>query len=183
MESVVFGPFSLIATERRLERSGAPVQIGSRAFDILIALVERAGAVVTKSELLARAWPELNVEETNLRTNIAGLRKALGEGENGARYIANVAGRGYCFVGRIVRRSVPGQRVLIARSSPPAVESLDARLVEQLLASHHFSTALQAAVEAALRQVLDAAADDDRAIAPCPARTSLKACERPPQPG
>jgi predicted ATPase/DNA-binding winged helix-turn-helix (wHTH) protein len=76
----------------------APVRIGSRALDILIALVERAGDLVTKEELLASAWPTTSVDEANLRVHIAGLRKLLGHGQAGARYIVNVTGRGYCFL-------------------------------------------------------------------------------------
>ena len=71
----------------------------SRArLDTLIALVERAGEVVTQRELISRVWPDVTVEEANLRVHIASLRKALGDEREGARYIATVPGRGYCFV-------------------------------------------------------------------------------------
>jgi predicted ATPase/DNA-binding winged helix-turn-helix (wHTH) protein len=93
-----FGSFSLQAAERRLLRAGEPVEIGSRALDILIALVERAGEVVGKKGLIARVWPDVIVEEGNLRVHVAALRKVLGDGIDGARYIANVPGRGYSFV-------------------------------------------------------------------------------------
>lgn len=93
-----FGPFYLHAAERRLLRAGESVDIGSRALDILIALVERAGEVIGKKGLVARVWPDVIVEESSLRVHIAALRKALGDGVDGARYIANVPGRGYSFV-------------------------------------------------------------------------------------
>src|SRR5258708_2507713 len=102
-----FGPFCLSASERVLEKDGVPVRIGSRALDILIALVERPTEVVTKKELFARVWPDLVVDEGNLRYHVSALRKALGEGRSGGRYVANVSGRGYCFVAPISRAANP----------------------------------------------------------------------------
>src|SRR5262249_39789958 len=89
---VSFGPFSLLA------REGAPVELGARSLDILMVLASSPNEVVSKRELLARVWPGVTVEEGSLRFHIAGLRKALGDGKNGARYITTLAGRGYCFV-------------------------------------------------------------------------------------
>ena len=106
LEAFQFGPFRLIVSERLLLKENEPVAVGSRALDILIALVERAGEVVSHRELVKRVWPDVIVEETSLRVHIAGLRKALGDGRDGARYVTNVPGRGYCFV-RSVRRSAP----------------------------------------------------------------------------
>jgi DNA-binding winged helix-turn-helix (wHTH) protein len=80
-----------------------PVKLGSRALDILWLLVSRAGDVVSKNELLAHAWPGLIVEEINLRVHIAEVRKALGDGKEGARYITNIPSRGYCFVAPVQR--------------------------------------------------------------------------------
>lgn len=103
MEGIVaFGPFRLAMRERRLERDGQPVKLGSRALDILRALVERAPEVVGIGELMRRAWPDTVVEENNLRVHIASLRKALGEG-----HVSNVPGRGYCFVAPIARAPAP----------------------------------------------------------------------------
>ncbi len=106
-----FGPFSLFATERLLEKGGEPIPLGGRAFDILIALAERAGEVVTHKELISTVWPDVTVEEANLRFQMAALRKALGDGRDGARYISSIAGRGYCFVAPVTRstaaRTVP----------------------------------------------------------------------------
>jgi predicted ATPase/DNA-binding winged helix-turn-helix (wHTH) protein len=86
-----------------LEKDGVPVKLGSRALDILGLLVDRAGEVVPKGELLAHAWPGLVVEEISLRVHIVELRKALGDGKAGGRYITNLPSRGYCFVAPVQR--------------------------------------------------------------------------------
>ena len=101
-----FGPYHLSAAKRLLERDGVAVQLSSRALDILIALVERAGEVIGKDELIARAWPNLTVDESSLRVQIASLRRVLGDGRDGARYVTNVPGRGYCFVAPVTRSSI-----------------------------------------------------------------------------
>ena len=93
-----FGPFRLIAGERLLLRGDTPVELGARTLDTLIALVSRPNEIIGKRELMALIWPDVVVEEGSLRFHIAGLRKALGDGRDGARYIATLAGRGYCFV-------------------------------------------------------------------------------------
>jgi predicted ATPase/DNA-binding winged helix-turn-helix (wHTH) protein len=102
----IFGPFTLVAGERLLMKEGTSVELASRALDILIALVSRPNDIVSKRELLARVWPDVTVEEGSLRFHIAALRKALGDGKDGARYITTHAGRGYCFVAPI---SSPGR--------------------------------------------------------------------------
>jgi predicted ATPase/DNA-binding winged helix-turn-helix (wHTH) protein len=103
---VMFGPFKLFVTERLLKKGDEAVLIGGRALDVLITLVERAGEVISHKELIARVWPEITVERANLRVHIAALRKVLGDGLDGARYVSNVAGRGYCFVAAVVRYDV-----------------------------------------------------------------------------
>ena len=90
---ISFGPFSLIASERLLTKDGAPVELGARALDILIALASRPNEAVSKRDLLARVWPDVTVEEGSLRFHIVSLRKALGDGKDGARYITTLAGR------------------------------------------------------------------------------------------
>jgi DNA-binding winged helix-turn-helix (wHTH) protein len=102
-----FGPFSLLPAERLLKRADEPIPLGSRALDILIALTQRAGEVVSHKELVSSAWPHLTVQDANLRVHIAALRKALGDGLDGARYILNVAGRGYCFVAPVTSSTSP----------------------------------------------------------------------------
>jgi predicted ATPase/DNA-binding winged helix-turn-helix (wHTH) protein len=98
-----FGLFRLFAAERQLKKGDEPVQLGGRALDTLIALVERAGEVVSQKELISRVWPDVTVEEANLRVHIANLRKALGDGREDARYIVTVPGRGYSFVAPVTR--------------------------------------------------------------------------------
>jgi predicted ATPase/DNA-binding winged helix-turn-helix (wHTH) protein len=125
-----FGPFSLHDKTRLLEKDGVPVKLGSRALDILSLLVNRAGDVVPKNDLLAHAWPGLVVEEINLRVHIAELRKALGDGKEGARYVTNIPSRGYCFVAPVQRISAapPVVAVAVQTPSPMAAPVLPHRL-------------------------------------------------------
>ncbi len=106
-EVISFGPYRLIPAERLLLKEGEIVNVGNRALDILVALAETAGEVVSQNELIARAWPNVVVGEGSLRVTIAGLRKALGDGQDGVRYISSVTGRGYCFVAQIERSPIP----------------------------------------------------------------------------
>src|SRR6478735_3156975 len=96
--AISFGPFLLLVEERLLLEGDRPVRLGSRAFDILVFLIERAGEVVGKEELIARAWPQTFVEEANLKIQVSALRRALGDGQGGHRYVMTVPGRGYNFV-------------------------------------------------------------------------------------
>ena len=93
-----FGPFRFNPSRRRLMRDHQEVLLGTRAFDILQALVGSAGRSLTNKELIQFAWPGIHVEEANLRVHISSLRKTLGCGKDGVRYIENLVGRGYCFV-------------------------------------------------------------------------------------
>jgi predicted ATPase/DNA-binding winged helix-turn-helix (wHTH) protein len=103
-----FGPFRLHPGRRVLLEDGQPLRLGSRAFDLLVTLCERAGEVVSSTELLAAAWPNRVVEEGSVRVHIATLRKALGDGQHGRRYIANVPLRGYCLVAPVARLPAEG---------------------------------------------------------------------------
>src|SRR5581483_3436009 len=76
-QAFCFGPFRIVPRARLLERDGAQMSVGSRAFDLLCVLVSRPGDVISKSELMARVWPDLTVEESNLRFHIARLRRVL----------------------------------------------------------------------------------------------------------
>jgi non-specific serine/threonine protein kinase len=87
-----FGRFELQPDERRLLADGVPVHLGSHAFDLLLGLVERAGHLITKEELLARVWPRVIVEENSLQVQISALRKVVG-----AKAITTVSGQGYRF--------------------------------------------------------------------------------------
>jgi predicted ATPase/DNA-binding winged helix-turn-helix (wHTH) protein len=104
-EIFAFGSFRLIPVQRTLSEAGKALRLGSRAFDILVALVERAGETIAKEELIARAWPDTVVEEAALRVHVAVLRKALGDGAAGRRYIANFSGRGYAFIAPVTREN------------------------------------------------------------------------------
>lgn len=106
-ELFAFGSFRLSPAQRMLSEDGKPVRLGSRALDILVALIEHAGETISKDELIARAWPNTVVEEAALRVHVAALRKALGDGRAGNRYIANHPGRGYMFVAPVTRENVP----------------------------------------------------------------------------
>jgi DNA-binding winged helix-turn-helix (wHTH) protein len=96
-----FGPFRLLSTQFLLLEGDKPVPIGSRALEILIALLERRGKLVSKQELVARVWPNIFVEPISLRVHISALRRALRDGQNGTRFIINIRGRGYCFVSSV----------------------------------------------------------------------------------
>ncbi|USQ98120.1 ATP-binding protein [Caulobacter sp. RL271] len=130
--SFAFGPFVLNPEQQMLVEDETPVALGGRAFDLLTALVEQPGVVLSKSELLARGWPGLAVEEANLKVNIASLRRALGEKAGSLQYIATVIGRGYRFVAP-VRTSQPGRAVAERRpvggqsNLPPAIAGIVGR--------------------------------------------------------
>ncbi len=109
-----FGPFRLLPGQQLLLEEGTPVRIGSRALILLTALVENAGELVTKSALMARAWPEVVVDENNVKVHIAALRRALRDGQQGHRYLSTMNGRGYSFVAPV---EYSEQKVLSAPES------------------------------------------------------------------
>lgn len=103
-----FGPFVLFPERQSLMRNGVPVRLGTRALDLLTALIERPGELVSKHDLITRVWPTTHVDESNLKVTMTCLRKALA-GEDGCDpYIATVIGRGYRFVAPIVVTSANG---------------------------------------------------------------------------
>lgn len=112
-----FGPYVLMPARQLLLRDEAAVRIGCRAFDLLTALVERPGLVVTKRELIARAWPDTTVEDDNLKVNIAALRRTMGDDPDSPNYIATVTGRGYRFVAEVHLSGPPSA----AAEIPPMV--------------------------------------------------------------
>jgi predicted ATPase/DNA-binding winged helix-turn-helix (wHTH) protein len=85
-----------------LRRDGQVLPLGGRALDILIYLADRPGEVIAKQELIDHVWSDVTVEEGSLRVHVAAIRKALGDGQFGNRYIANIKARGYSFVGTVV---------------------------------------------------------------------------------
>jgi predicted ATPase/DNA-binding winged helix-turn-helix (wHTH) protein len=124
--AILFGPFRLLPRQRLLLEAGKPVHVGSRAIDLLIALVERPGELLSKNELISRAWPSTHVVEGNLKFQIAALRRALHDGQDGRRYLATSPGQGYQFVADVTVEDDAGPS--IAPSSPPTKHNLPARL-------------------------------------------------------
>ena len=103
--SVEFGRFRILPHRREVLAGGRPIKLGGRAFDVLMALIEANGVVISKDELIGHAWPGRVIEEGNLRAQIRALRAALGEPD----LIRTVAGRGYQFTGVVRRSSGRGQ--------------------------------------------------------------------------
>ena len=141
-ETAQFGSFILRPTARRLEKDGLPVNLGGRALDILIQLVNRAGEIVSHQELQDKVWQDVVVEPNSLRVQVAALRKVLGETEGGSHTIINISGRGYCFVAPVQRAfaqpprmptdseaALPKPRPLVGREQ--VVRNVIAYLVEK----------------------------------------------------
>ncbi|TFW56694.1 transcriptional regulator [Bradyrhizobium sp. MOS001] len=118
--ALAFGPFRLFPKLRTLEVNGAPLNIGARALDILTILAESAGEVISKEDLVAKAWGDVVVDESALRVHISALRKLLEKHSLGVRYIVNVSGRGYCFAAPIRRHPEQARLAIAFSSSIPA---------------------------------------------------------------
>ena len=103
---ISFGPFRLLPSQFLLLEGDTPVSLGSRALEILVALLERAGELVTKEELMNLVWPNVFVEPANLTVHISALRRVLRDGREGNRFIVNIPGRGYRFVASISMRAI-----------------------------------------------------------------------------
>ena len=99
--AICFGSFRLLVGQHLLLKANRPVRLGSRALEVLVALVKRAGDVVSKEELMARVWPNTFVDPANLTVHVSALRRVLGDGRDGNRFLINIPGRGYCFVAPI----------------------------------------------------------------------------------
>lgn len=119
--AITFGPFRLMPGEMLLLEDGSPVELGSRALDILIALARRPGELVGKDELIAAAWPDTKVDEANLRVQVAALRRVLRDGQKDRRYLLTIPGRGYRFVGLPAR---PKAEPAAEQPSSPARDRL-----------------------------------------------------------
>src|SRR5882757_4206517 len=117
--SVAFGPFRVLPHRRELLADGQPIKLGGRAFDMLMALIDARGEVVSKDALMARVWPGRIVAEKNLHTQISALRTALGVER---KLIHTVAGRGFQFTGEVrILSASPDERAGAGAVEPEAV--------------------------------------------------------------
>jgi DNA-binding winged helix-turn-helix (wHTH) protein len=128
-QSVAFGPFRLFPMQRLLTNCDQRVHLGSRAFDILVALLESPGTLVDNEELMARVWPKTFVGSANLAVHISALRRALGEGRRQNRYIINIPGRGYRFIAPITVEN------RITKDSASAVQHRERPMPTHLIAT------------------------------------------------
>src|SRR5579872_5327978 len=120
-----FDAFRVDPVRRLLLRDGEPLPVTPKALSILLILLERAGEVVEKSELIERIWQGAFVTEANLTQNVFSLRKCLGERANDNRYIVTVPGRGYIFAGEVRRfeRFATAEIPIVVIAEPAAVPS------------------------------------------------------------
>lgn len=141
-----FGPYRLTPQEHVLTRDGEIVPLAPKAIDLLVALVENSGHVLSKDELMKQVWPDTIVEEANLSHHMFSLRKALGEDYNGARYIETIPRRGYRFVASVteiqgepaellVREHIRSQIIIEEVTEPSDTSDMEVVAVEQAWAS------------------------------------------------
>ena len=121
-----FGRFRVLPHRREFLAEGVPVPLGSRAFDVLMVLIEAGGELVTKDEILSRVWPGMVVEEHSLQFHISMLRKVLGEDRG---FIKTISGRGYRFVADITaaageQEALSDRGAALSPASVPNAESL-----------------------------------------------------------
>lgn len=97
-DELLFGRFLLVPSARLLLRQGSPITLGSRAFDLLVVLVRASGKLVSKDEIVRHVWPTTTVDESNLRFQVASLRRALGQDRD---LVKTIPGRGYFFAASV----------------------------------------------------------------------------------
>jgi DNA-binding winged helix-turn-helix (wHTH) protein len=119
-EDLEFGRFRVLRRRRQLLADGVPVELGTRAFDLLLALLEADGSLVTKDELMSRVWPGITVSEENIKLQVSVLRKALGTDRD---LILTECGRGYRFTGVLLASIVlePCRPMRSKRRSAPSL--------------------------------------------------------------
>lgn len=114
-EEFALGAFRLDLVQRRLSHEEHPVELKSKAFDILYVLAAARGAVVGKTELMSKVWPGLVVEENNIQVHVSALRKVLSKDQSSAIHLMTVPGQGYRLL------------VVGAERAAPTIESLSRR--------------------------------------------------------
>lgn len=116
-KSLQFGPFVLDPVRQHLLRDGQPVPVPRKVYEILALLVENAGEIVKKEDLLGRIWPEREIEDRNLTQHIYTLRRVLGDNPRTPTFILTIPGKGYLF-NHPVRELAPGEVLAIVESLP-----------------------------------------------------------------
>jgi DNA-binding winged helix-turn-helix (wHTH) protein/TolB-like protein len=116
-----FGPFKADAASQTLLRDGRPIALPSKAFDVLVALLERHGTAIEKGELIRKVWPDSFVEEINLLVQISTLRKAMGDSAMNPTYIATISKHGYKFIGDVTLAHLPEE----VEGAEEALERID----------------------------------------------------------
>ncbi len=130
-----FDQFVVDVARRRLTRDGEVVPLNSKTFDLLLALLESRGGLMTKDDLLARVWPGVAVEEGNLTVHVSALRRALGERRGEHRFVVTVPGRGYTFVADVMRDDESFSVAPVASAPAMATPRRTARRVAALAAA------------------------------------------------
>jgi DNA-binding winged helix-turn-helix (wHTH) protein len=115
-----FGRFRILLRRRQLRADGVPIELGTRAFDLLLVLLEADGSLVTKEELMSRVWPGAVVAEENLKVQIFALRKVLGEDRD---FIRTEFGRGYRFTAAVRSTLAWDACQRPTRRTPPPLQS------------------------------------------------------------
>ena len=160
-----FGPFRLDPVKRLLWREGELVGLPPKAVDLLLALVEQAGDVVGKQELMDRVWPDSFVEEANLSVNVATIRKVLGERPDGQPYIETLSRRGYRFVAPVKKLGRLQLAVLPFRAIGPAADGpyLGLGLADALITRLATSGPVAVRATRAVAKYADSAVDPQQA--------------------
>jgi DNA-binding winged helix-turn-helix (wHTH) protein/tetratricopeptide (TPR) repeat protein len=171
------GVFVLDVTERRLSGSGADIALPPKAFDLLVALVRRAGTLVSKRELLDVVWPATSVEEGIISVHVSALRKILGATVDGSHCIETVPRSGYRFTGTAARRPpVRGAGVSIFSIFPPGILPARAAVSDFIGTGRtHLLTASRAAVPKAI-EAFRSAIELDPGYASAHAGLALACC-------
>ncbi|WBV41562.1 winged helix-turn-helix domain-containing protein [Pseudoroseomonas cervicalis] len=139
-EEIGFGSFRLLPGRKLLLRGTEEVRIGQRALDLLVTLARHPGQVLDRDALVAAVWPGRHVDESNLRAQVAALRKALGESEAEARHVLTVPGRGYSFVAPLHAPATPVRAAPAADGLPPRLQPVLGRDAEIALLAGHLAT-------------------------------------------